>query len=235
MHPTDQTPAVSPWAALYQTLTEPAATLRSLADRPRFPILPAYLVAMILGVAGMLILLPMTLDLQAELMAQNPMPGPGFELVKWMTIITSVLTILAAPWLTGLIVAGIAAFVGQFAGGGVPFRAYFGMAGYARIPVLIGGLIQSALAIPADSFEALQKVSLSPAVFFPEPNIYISTLLATLNPFIIWYYVLLAIGFGVLHQVKPIRGIWLVAVLYVLSTGITLATAALGSAFAPGM
>jgi hypothetical protein len=204
-----------PWSALYQVMTEPSATFRALAERPA--ILPPYLLQMAVGVIAFLAVWPITLAAAMDQVSKVPNASPAsLQTIRIVSLVAGLGQALAAPWIAGLIVAGIAAFLGQFYGGSVGFKAYFSMAGYARSPLAVSGLINAAMLTGAATLQQVQSMSVSLAVFAPDASPYIKGILATINPFDIFYYVLLAIGFGALQRLKPAKGAPLAVGLYVL-------------------
>lgn len=218
------------WTAIGTVLTDPTRTFKSLGENP--PVFPGYLVQMLVGLVATAVVLPKTLDAAATQLAASGTPPEALVIGKWSGAIGGVLGNLAQPWIVGLVVSLLALMVGQFLGGGVSFRAYFGMIGYARIPLALNVLLSSLLASRAESLEQMATMSLSPAAFLPaDSSMLLRAFLTTLNPFDLWYYILLAIGFAILHKVKPVKGVALSFILYVLVLGMALAGTAFTAAF----
>lgn len=223
---------INPWAALYRILVDPWTTFQRLGEKPA--ILPGYLMQLVGSVILAVAMIPLTLQMIADQMAQAPagqMP-PGFDAtMRIWTIVGIVGQAVVMPWLTGVVLAAVATFVAQFTGENAGFRAYFGMIGYARLPLAINAVIQGLLLTQASTLEDAMTMSLSVAAFLPaDTNIFVSSLLSMINPFGIWYYVLLAFGFAALHQTPPKKG-WIYAgAIAALSVIGTLISAATGSA-----
>lgn len=225
-HPSLNQQKPGPWSALLRVITEPAATFQALAERPA--ILPAYLLAMAIGLVAAVISLPLTKAGVAEQMAKSPTaPGTAAQFAEIVAISIAFFVALAGPWLAGLIVALIANFAAQFQGGSAGFRTYFSMVGYARVPLAVGGLLQAALMSRAATFQQAQSMSLSLAALAPEgTNSILKTFLSTINPIGLFYYALLAIGFAVVQRMKPSRGAIFAGTVYVLGLLVMLAGAA---------
>lgn len=218
------------WTAIGTVLADPVRTFRSLGENP--PIFPGYLLQMLVGLIATVVILPKTLHSVAAQLAASGAPPESLVIGKWSGAIGGFLGNLAQPWIVGLVVSLLALMVGQFLGGGVSFRAYFGMIGYARIPLALNVLLSSLLASRAESLEQMATMSLSPAAFLPaDSSMLLRAFLTTLNPFDLWYYILLAIGFAILHKVKPVKGVALSFILYVLVLGMALAGTAFTAAF----
>jgi len=223
---------INPWTALCRILTDPWITFQRLGDKPA--ILPGYLAQM----AGSLILsiftIPLSLQVTADQLAQMPpeqIPAGYEAMLRNITIGGTVAQGLVTPWITGLFIAALATFMAQFTGASVGFRSYFGMVGYARVPLVINAVIQGLLLTRASTLSEAMTMSLSLAAFLPaDSNIFVSSLLGLVNPFGIWYYVLLAFGFAALHHTPPKKGWTFAGAIVALNIVGTLISAAVGSA-----
>lgn len=223
-HPLES-PQVSSWGALISVLTDPVTTFQGLAQRA--PILPPYLLSMVATVSVVLLTMEMQLQLQADAFAKQGVEPPPTALI----MIPGVLFAAAMPWLAGLLVAFIAWLFGKFQQTEVRFGAYMSMAGYAAIPSLIGGLIQGGMIMFANDATQAMKMSLSPAVFVPDADLMVKAFLQSINPFDIWHYILMAVGFAALHRIKPVRGAAFAVTYYLLVLGFVLAGAKIGQMF----
>jgi hypothetical protein len=209
---------------------DPTRTFQSLGASP--PIWPGYLLQMVAGLIGAVLVLPKVVDNVTVQLAASGATPEALAIGKWSGVIGGVLGNLAQPLLAGLVVSLLALLVGQFLGGSVTFRAYFGMIGYARVPLAINVLVASVLASRAETLEQMATMSLSPAAFLPsESSVLLRSFLTTLNPLDIWYYILLASGFAALHKVKPIKGAVLSLIVYLLVLGMAMAGTAFTGAF----
>jgi len=223
---------ISPWRALLRVLTSPGETFRSLGSKP--PVLAPYLIQSLVGVVVIALtfsfVTKVALDqASAAMAAQSAMTAEDMAtmetVMRWAGMVGLVVQEVVSPWVTGLVLALVAIFFGQFQGGGVPFAAYMGMIGYARMPLVLSRLL-TAVFIAATG----QALDLSAAAFLPAgASPALTAALQMLNPFGIWYYVLLAIGFAALFRREPRRGWAFPVTLFVLGTVIS---AALGGASA---
>ncbi|HYF94621.1 MAG TPA: YIP1 family protein [Symbiobacteriaceae bacterium] len=223
----------SPWKALVKVITEPGATFRAFGGR--VPVAPGYLVEMLFSLAGTLLAMPVALRIAEQTLLATPGYTPQMmSFARWSGILGGAFFALAGPWLAGVLVSLFAMFFGQFQEERVPFTSYLGMIGYARISLSIHALLNGILVMALGGQTAEFKLSL--AALAPNgSSLLLKTFLGTLNPFGIWYYCLLAIGFAALHRAKPAKGVGLIATIYVLSFLMTYGLAALGGKFAPQM
>ncbi|MFZ5815305.1 MAG: YIP1 family protein [Bacillota bacterium] len=219
---------LSPWRALWSVVTDPIATFGRLGPRPA--IFPAYLLQMVAGLAGFVLSYPYLMQLIEQGAAAAPGTSPEQVAFTKMTALTGgLVSAVAAPWVAGLLVSLVALFMAQFQGGSLPFSAFFGMVGYARLPLviatLLGGLWVRLLGQPLDiSPGALLSAEASPVL---------KAALGTLNPFGLWYYALLAIGFAALHQKPPAKGAAFALLLFLLYLFFAMAGGGLSAVFTP--
>jgi len=223
----------SPWKALVRVITEPAATFEAFSGR--IPIFPGYLIQMLFSLGGTLMLLPASLALVERTLVNTPNYTPQLlQTSRISAIIGGIAAALIVPWVAGLVVALLATFFGQFQEERVPFTSYLGMVGYARMPVAFASLLAGILGLALG--EKALSVSISLAALLPAgSNAMLRTVLNSVNPFDIWYYCVLAIGFGKLHRAPAKKGLGLVVALYVITLLFSLAGAAISSKFAPQM
>jgi hypothetical protein len=224
-----QGPRQNAWGALVRVITEPAATFRDFAGR--VPIFPGYLASMVLGLAGSLMALPVALKVAEQLTSANPAMTPELaNISRWSGIIGAVVAALAGPWIGGLLVSLFAIFFGQFQEQRVSYVTYLGMVGYARVPLAIGQVVTGALTLALAG--KVKGLTLSLAILAPNgagASPVVKTLLGMVTPFSIWYFALLAIGFGALHRGKASRGLGLVLTIFVILAIVMAASAAVGS------
>lgn len=213
---TQAMPRVSPWAALYKLIWEPGATFTAL--RERMPVLPGYLLSMVVMGIALAFTLPTTMNLTMDLLAKQPGYTPqAMQIARTFGMVGGIAAAVATPWIAGLLVAALAMFFGQFQGGGVSFRNYLGMAGLARVPLALGALVQIPLSMQAKTLQQMQSMTVSLAALVPaDASPFLKAVAGSINPFDIWYYALLAIGFASLHKAKPAKALWLVLCVYIL-------------------
>ncbi len=227
----ETTRTVGPWTALYRVLTAPTETFRDIAERP--PIIPGYLLQIVALAAMVFVTLPLAMQVQEQMMLQTGEEG-ALSFIRAVAIATGAVEVLTLPWLQGLVLALVALFFGQFVGGGATFRQYFGMVGYAKVPLAVGMLIQAPLMAQAGSLSDLQHITLSAAALVPpDASVYLRFALMSLNPFALWYLALMAIGFAALHRTRWTRSLPLVITLFVVGTLMTMAQGAMQTIFSP--
>jgi hypothetical protein len=190
---------------LFSVFTAPVRTFRSLGDHP--PILPPYVAAM---VAGLLVVIAVVQVLPSTLASRGMAGAPASAVAIGAAFVA--VPLLLGPWGVGAFDAWIAGQVGRSLGGGVPFAAYFGMIGYARLPVFVGSLLTAVTSIWVKEFPS------SLAFLVPKgSSTLLWALLNSLRPFDVWYYCLLAVGFSTLHKTRLSRAVWFPLTLYGLS------------------
>lgn len=227
--PTEQVaPRLSGWRALVSVLTDPNESFRQLGTKPS--VLPPYLIQTLVGVLLFVLLLTTQSGVidqaVATAMATQPTVQPGMdEMFRIITIVTFAFTLILAPWFVGLCLSLVALFFGQFQGGGVSFSAYFGMIGYARMPLLLSTLLGWFYQVATGKALQLSAAALLPAGSSP----YLAGLLGMINPFGIWYYALLAIGFGALFGRSGRKGLAFSVTLFIVATIFTISSAGLAS------
>lgn len=205
----------SAWGALVRVITEPAATFEAFGER--VPILPGYLVQMLLSLVMTLLMLPATFAMVEQQLAAMPQTSPINPGVMKMIQGGSVLFgALITPWLAGVFTALLALFIGQFQGGARNFSQYMGLIGYSRITLALGGIVQGVIIYLTGNVQMSTAISL--AAFAPEgASPFLTGLLGVFSPFTLWYYAVLAIGFGVLHKGTWKKGLSLVVIMLILS------------------
>lgn len=217
----------NPWRGLVKVLTEPTQCFRCLVQRQA--ILPPFLIHMAAPTV-VLIMLPRSIASVKEHVAAIGAPPEVVDLGMWADIIGSIFSILITPWTSALFVALLAMVFGFFQSGGVRYSAYLSLVGYARIPLALGVLLEGATMTLATILGAENYIGMNLAAFASEnTNPYITAVLTTLNPFEIWYFVLLSIGVGTLHKGKVTTGVILSLVLYTAGLLFKLASTAIWS------
>lgn len=224
----------SPWKAILRVIYEPSTLFEEFSGR--VPIFPGYLAQMVLGLVSLLLTLPVTLSILDKTMANTPGMTPQLgEFTRWSGIIGGALAVLITPWLSGLVVSLIALFFGQFQEERVPYTSYLGMMSYARLPLVLSALVGAI--VTAIAGEKAMGINLSLAAIAPlGGSVIMSSIAASISPFSIWYYWLLAITFGKLHHERPARGAAFALTLYTINLLFIMASTAITSRLAvPGI
>lgn len=223
----------SPWKAILRVIHEPAALFEEFDGR--VPIFPGYLVQMLLGLVSLALTLPLSLRVVEQASALNPVATPEVLAIgKWAAVAFGALGVLIAPWLSGLLVGLIALFFGQFQEDRVPYPAYLGMMGYARLPLALSSLVGAI--ITAVAGEKAVGISLSLATLLPAGgSVILASIAASITPFSIWYYWLLAVCFGTLHHERPGRGAAFALTLYIINLLFLMGSNAIATKIVPGM
>lgn len=230
----DAEPRISPWGALLRVLTSPGETFRSLGRKP--PVLAPYLIHSLVGIVAIALsysaLMDLAMEQAAAAMANQPqMTAEDMAMMqtvmRWSGGVALVVQEVAGPWVVGLVLALVATFFGQFQGGEVPLTSYMGMIGYARMPLDIARLLSAVFMAVTG-----KQLDLSAAALLPDgASPVLMGALQMINPFGIWYYALLAIGFAALFGREPRRGWAMPVTLFVLGVIVSAAAASIGAAF----
>lgn len=218
---------LSPWKALAEVLTDPVQAFRRLGSRP--PIFPAYFLQMITGAIAFVIMYPYTMQLVNEQYTKMAVDPSMIPTMKVTGLIVGVVSVLATPWVAGLVLGAISLFFAQFHAGSTSFSALFGMIGYARVPLALSTLLSAAGTLMGNKPLNLSLSALLPA----DVNGPLQGLLSMLNPFGIWYYVLLGIGYATLLGKPMARGTIFAGVLFGISA--LLAMGSTGISIIPAM
>jgi hypothetical protein len=202
----------SGWKAIVRVIYEPTKVFQEFEGR--VPVFPGYLAQMVIALVGFAIILPATLrNLEVTALA-NPLYTPQMVTVSKISgAIGGGMMILIGPWLAGLMTSLIALLFGQFQEERVGYGSYLGLLGYARMPLVIGGLVGAILGVVVGNNLVLNAAVLAPA----GSSVVLTAALATISPFVVWYYYVLAAGFGALHKGKATKGLGLVITLYVIN------------------
>lgn len=222
---------LSGWRALLRVILEPGATFEQLGPRP--PVLPGYLVQTGLVLVGTLLSLPALMAIAEQQALAQGQPAELMAMTRYVAVGSGVFSAVAGPWFSGLLLALACLFFGQFQRTEASFTGYFGLAGYARLPLAIGTIINGLMMRLSDvDLTQMQSMSISPAAFLPVgANPYLAALLGQFNPFTLWFYALLAIGFGTLHRKTARAGLVLVIALFVINTLLAFAGVGVASKF----
>lgn len=203
----------------------PAGTMGDIARNPDF--LPA--AALILGadLALAAAQLPKIREFTVWTLQNLPsgvtFSGPQMEVAVNAATVSSLAGSVAIPPLVWLITAALLKFFNLFNGEKAGFRTLFAVAVFANLPVVLGGVLKTALvlAVPA---QKLARLTVSPAFLLPPPGpvpdrIYI--LLSQFDPFTVWSMVLAALGGSLAMKVPLWRalvyviGVWVLYVIWV--------------------
>ena len=207
--------AESGWSKVWRVLVNPMQGMATVAERPT--VWPGYLVQMAATVVIVALTLNKTVAATVEKLAASGIPPEAMGVAKISGAITGLLLALGMPWLGGLILGLVLKLVGLFQGGTATFRSYLALYGYARVPAVLGGILQAVLAIPAATVPEANKVTISLAALAPNAAGVTRAFLTTLNPFEIWSLALFVIGYAALNRYKLAKGVAAGVVLYLIT------------------
>ncbi|MEW6448669.1 MAG: YIP1 family protein [Bacillota bacterium] len=187
-------------------LSAPGKTFAELAAAPGF-IKPAVVLCAISAVTG-IILAPKVRALTEWMLThgQVALPpeqaGEALAVAPNLAAAGSVIITVVAPWFVWLLIAGLLRFYAMFSARETPFKTLFATAVYGYVPILIGGIIATlvALSTPVENF---QTVSISLAAFLPFQKSFAYFFLARCSPFTWWSLVLWGIGGAAAMKTRP--------------------------------
>lgn len=211
------------WRMLVGVLFEPGKSFAYLREHPHI-IAPYLTMSVASAVTGWLVAGRFAAAMLAAMPAGGQMP-PGMAggmatAVKAM----SVLGAAVSPWIMGVVVAGVLALVGVFAGGEAGFKQIMSVAGYAYLPTsVIGGLVKGVLVAVSPAANPMQLMAraagaTSAAVFLPPEQFGTLTykLASLLDPFALWSLALLVVGYAAVSRFKTSKAAALIVPIWLL-------------------
>ncbi|MFZ5634381.1 MAG: YIP1 family protein [Bacillota bacterium] len=212
---------MSLWKKVYGVIWgSPARTLDHIAQKPDFVGAGGLILAANLALTAVLV--PKIREFTAWTM-QNLPPGVKLSALQMdIAVNAAVVSALAAaviiPPVLWLVMAGLLKLFNAFTGEKAGFKPLFAVTVFAYLPVLLGSIVKTAiiLATPARS---MARVTISPALFMPAPDLvpgkaYI--LLSHMDPFVVWSLVLTALGGSLAMKIPFWRTFIYLAALWVL-------------------
>jgi hypothetical protein len=206
-------------------IIEPAQTFRGLAGRPP-GVWASFVVVLLLSVISSALILPKSLSeevIRGQVEARLESAGVTMSdedidrqvsIGRTAGMATGIVGAAVVSLVVVLIEVGFIQFVAQFMGGLGRFRQVLAVVCFASIPNYLGAIIKGVLVFTSDlsgldmsDLRAVQD-ALSPqislAVFFgrEEIGLFPWTLLSTIDPFLIWSLVLIALGVSIVHKIS---------------------------------
>lgn len=240
------TPRMGLLALAIDTLRRPSAAMRRLADHPgRRWVWPLGSLALL----RLAIVLAQSKASQAyanaatqAAMAQQPgmdpeMAAQAAEMAGRFGVIGVVfgaVGAVVAVLVGALIVAAVLHFVGTVLGGQQGFAQVFTVTSWARLPLIVGALLQLAYALTGGFDPCPRGLSglVCPDPASPGSASYWSPLLAQIEVWNLWYLLLLGLGVQAVSRVSRRKAVLAVAVVLLLSLSGGLAGTAIARFFA---
>ncbi|NLI12925.1 Yip1 family protein [Pelotomaculum propionicicum] len=150
------------------------------------------------------------------------LPAAAVNMAATWAAAVSLAGSVAGPLLMWLVIAGLLKLFNTFSGEKAPFNCLFAVTAYSYLPVMLAGLIRTALIMttPAQNFA---RVSTSLALLLPGDKIdRLYLILSQVDPFFIWSLALLVIGGSVAMKTAYKNTAMFIGVLwivYVLALG----------------
>jgi len=185
----------------------PGETFRDIVVRPYS--LAVALVAITVSLVAAVLILPKLKAFTAWQLEQMP---PGAMSPQELTAVqdygamavtgAAIGGAIILPALIWLVCALLLKLFNMFAGNQTSFRQFFAVAVYAYVPVLLGGLVYAVIVLFSRA-ENFSYVTISLAALLPKMELgFTYTLLAQVNPFVLWTIVLLGMGGAQAMQVS---------------------------------
>jgi hypothetical protein len=217
---------LSLWKRIYGVIWgSPARTLDYIVQKPDF--IGAGAVILGVNLALTAIQLPKIKEFTAWTLQNLP---PGVKFTAQMTdmavnaaVVSSLAGSVVIPPLLWLVTAALLKLFNAFTGEKAGFRSLFAVTVFANLPVILGSIIKAAmvLATPAQN---MTRVTVSPALFLPPPDLVpgkLYTVLSQFDPFVVWSLVLTAIGGALAMKVPFWRTFSYIVVLWLLFVAVT--------------
>lgn len=219
---------ISLWKRIYGVIWGgPAEAMEYIVRQPDFKGAAALILGANLALTAVQI--PKIKEFTAWTMQNLPsgvkLSAPQMDVAVNAAAVSSLAGSVVLPPLMWLVVAALLRLFNAFTGEKAGFKSLFAVTVFANLPLVIDGIIKGVL-VMATPAQNIARVTISPALFLPPPDIIpgkMYTLLSHFDPFVVWSLVLTALG-GSLAMKVPlgrtliyIFSLWL---LYVL--GITL-------------
>lgn len=212
---------MSLWKRIYGVIWgSPSGTMDYIVRRPDFLGAGALILGMNLALT--LIQLPKIKEFTA-LMFQNLPSGAKFsaqqmDVAVSAAVVSSLAGSVVLPPLLWLVMAALLKLFNAFTGEKAGFKSLFAVTVFANLPVVLGGIIRTALVLTMPA-QYITRVTISPALFLPPPDLIpgkLYTVLSQFDPFFIWSLVLTAMGGSVAMKVPFWRTFIYVAALWLL-------------------
>ncbi|AEG16666.1 hypothetical protein Desku_3174 [Desulfofundulus kuznetsovii DSM 6115] len=189
-----------------KVLTSPGKAFEAIVEQPAF-----LKSSLLISGVNFLLALVLVPKIQANVLwmieqGTIPIPPDQVEMMRAVvpkvTAAGSLISALVIPWGVWLVVAALLKLFSAFSAKSTPFRVLFAVAVYGYIPILIGTITATliALVVPAEN---LQQVSLSLASFLPHQKSFIYSFLTQCSPFTWWSLILWGTGGAAAMQIRP--------------------------------
>lgn len=213
------------WKRIYGVIWgSPSRTMEYIVSRPDFLGAGALMLGLNLTLTALQ--LPRIKEFTALTLQSMPnvkLTAEQMDVALNAAMVSSLAGSVALPPLLWAVMAAMLRLFNAFTGERATFRQLFAVVVFANLPVVLDGIIKSAL-ILASPASKLASINISPALFLPPPGTYpgkLYILLSHFDPFILWSLVLTALGGSLAMKVPLARtiifvgGFWL---LYVVGT-----------------
>lgn len=212
---------------------EPDKAFKHIGEKPEIwgPVIFCFVVLLVASLFTMNEMADLTTNFYGELFAEQGMDASEIEVASHYagvaTRFISIMTTLQMVFIW-LIFALIAYIVGLFLGQDSNFKSSLAVIGYSSLPAILikQGIIATAMFMSgswtslAEYQQAvMMKGSFSLHTLFgnPDMNVYLQSLLLSIEPFLFWGLFLMAVGFKYANKVKSDQG-WKIAIVLTILT-----------------
>lgn len=140
-----------------------------------------------------------------------------------IAVATGTIVALVTPWLAAFVSALALAGASMISGGTLEFRTHLSVAGYARIPLVVQGVVLAMMSLKLLSIQEAQNLTLSLAVLVPSGSPFVRGLLSAVGPFEVWHFYLLTCGLAAVLRTRPTRVWWFGCIMFGLKLMLSVA------------
>ena len=214
---------------LIDVFGEPSAAFKALKNRPRW--LVVFVVISLIAIGSAWAILPFTQEIAHAKMLSSGMDEAQIDRAQEITGKFSFIGLFFAPvallikWLlfSGLLylAAGLLAATEE-----LRFKTVYASVVHAELILVLAGLVNAALLLyfrDVDAIESVADLQVIPGLHFlladGADNIRLATFLSHINPFTIWYIVVLTSGVSIVAEFSKVKAgmlattVWLLSVL----------------------
>ena len=210
---------VSVFSRLTGVITKPVATFGDISERPD------YLVPIILMILTSVIVVSVVTPIALE-KAFEEMPEEVPEIARTLGYIMGIVSGVVMPLIIWLITAALIHFFAGILGGEGEFKPLLSVLGYAGIPNYIKSIVVAIYVGISGNFQP--KLGLEFFLKSEDPaSKVISVILSNVEPFNLWYIVLVIVGVSVAKKMPRKRAAIAFAIWWIIITAIQMAVALL--------
>ena len=216
---------------IFKTLFNPVSAFNEIKRENKFPVM-ALVILLLLIVVNLILMVPITAKVTAITMSSMPLPEEQLEITMSMMHKLRYLMVIGGVFSTAImlfIYALIFYIITVVAKPAISYIKAFSLIVYGYFAVLIGDFVNTGIMY----MRGLEKITNQFELMFTGLNVFtakedagaaIYMLLCLINPFQIWFVVLLSVGLKVFADIKYIKALliciifWLLLAIYPIAT-----------------